>query len=107
MASPVSSGEYIYSTENNILKCFRATDGERLYQTRLPGLDMVAACPIMVGDSVFVIDENGKSLIVKVGAEFKVIGKGDIGETVWATPAAANGSLVIRGVDSLYCISAK
>lgn len=107
MASPVSSGEYIYSTENNILKCFRATDGERLYQTRLPGLDMVAACPIMVGTSVFLIDENGKSLLVEVGPEFKVIGKGDIGETVWATPAAANGALIIRGVDSLYCISAK
>lgn len=107
MASPVSSGEYIYSTENNILKCFRASDGERLYQTRLPGLDMVAACPIMVGNSVFVIDENGKSLIVEVGPEFKVIGKGEIGETVWATPATANGALIIRGVDSLFCIAAK
>ncbi len=107
MSSPVSTGEFVYAIENNILKCFRAADGERLYQTRLPGLDLVAACPILVGSNLFIIDENGKSLTVKTGPEFAVVGKGEIGETVWATPALANGALIIRGVNSVFCVPTK
>lgn len=107
MSSPVSNGEFVYATENNILKCFRAADGERLYQTRLPGLDLIAACPILIGSNLFFIDETGKSLTVKVGPEFQVVGKADIAETVWATPAVANGALIIRGVNSIYCVPAK
>ena len=104
MASPVSTGEYIYSTESNILKCFDANTGERLYQTRLPGLDLVAASPLLVGDKLLLIDENGKSCWVKSGPEFEVVGSGELPDTFWSTPAVANGLIIFRGVESVYCV---
>ncbi len=104
MASPVSTGEYIYSTESNILKCFDANTGERLYQTRLPGLNMVAACPLLIGDTLLLIDENGKSCLVKTGPAFEVTGSGELPDTFWSTPAVTNGSIIFRGVDSIYCV---
>ncbi len=104
MASPVSSGKFVYTTDNNILKCFNAETGERLYQTRLPGLEMVAASPILIGDKVLLVDENGKACIVAASAQFEVIGRGELPDTFWATPAVSKGAIFLRGVESLYCI---
>lgn len=104
MASPLSTGKRIFVAEKNILRCYDSENGERLYRTRVPGLGMVSASPIMVGDNILLVDEAGKSALVDSAGEFKVVGKGDLEDTVWATPAAADGSIYIRGVNSLYCI---
>ncbi len=104
MASPVSSGSEVYVVDNNILRCYNASSGERLYQTRLPKLKMVNACPLIVDDKLLVIDESGTSALVKLGAEFEVVGGGEIKDTFWATPAVANNSIYFRGVQGIYCI---
>ncbi len=96
MASPVSSGQHVYVVDKNILRCYQAESGELLYQTRLPGLEMVAASPLIIGNKLLIIDENGVGCVVATGAEFKVIGSGAIDDTVWATPAVANGSVFFR-----------
>jgi len=104
MASPVSTGQHVYSTESNILKCFDTSTGERIYQTRLPGLDMVAASPLVIGDVILLIDEKGKACLVKSGPAFEVTGTGELPDTFWSTPAVASGSMIFRGVDSIYCV---
>lgn len=106
MASPVSTGQYVYTTESNILKCFDASTGERIYQTRLPGLNMVAASPLLIGEGILLIDENGSSCIVKAGPEFEVVGTGELPDTFWSTPAVAKGRMIFRGVESIYCVRA-
>jgi outer membrane protein assembly factor BamB len=107
MASPVSSGEHIYIVDKNILRCYDAASGTRLYQTRLPKLNMVNACPLIVGDKLLVLDESGTSALVKLGPEFEVIGGGEIKDIFWATPAVANNSIYFRGVQGIYCVRQK
>jgi outer membrane protein assembly factor BamB len=104
MASPLSTGRFVYTNENNILKCFDATTGEKLYQTRIPGLDMLAASPLLAGNNLLLLDENGKACIAEVGAEFKQLGGGSLGDVFWATPAVSGNALYMRGVESIYCI---
>lgn len=104
MASPVSSGEHVYVVDNNILRCYDAATGERRYQTRLPKLKMVNACPLIVGDKLLVIDEAGSAALVKLGPEFEVIGGGEIKDIFWATPAVAHNSIYFRGVQGIYCV---
>ena len=104
MASPVSSGKYVYTNDNNILKCFDAATGERLYQTRIPGLDMLAASPLLIGDRLLLLDENGKGCLVNAGPEFQVVGRGSLPDTFWATPAVKGGAMYFRGVDWIYCV---
>ena len=103
MASPVSSGQHVYGVDKNILRCYDAVAGELIYQNRLPGLEMVAASPLIIGDKLLIIDENGAGCLVATGTEFKVLGSGSIDDTVWATPAVADGAVFLRGVKSLYC----
>lgn len=104
MASPLSTGKFLYTNENNILRCFDAASGEKLYQTRIPGLDMLAASPLLVGDRLLLLDENGRACVVKVGPQFEQAGEGRLEDVFWATPAVSRGSIYLRGVDSIYCI---
>ncbi len=53
MASPVSNGQFLYVVDNNILRCYDAQTGERLYQDRLPDMRLVAASPLIVGNNLF------------------------------------------------------
>jgi outer membrane protein assembly factor BamB len=104
MASPLSTGKYVYTNDNNILRCFDAATGEKLYQTRIPGLEMLAASPLLIGDKLLLLDENGRACLVKVGAEFEVVGQGSLDDVFWATPAVSSGAIFLRGVESIYCI---
>lgn len=104
MASPVSSEDYVYVTDKSVLKCFDAKTGERVYQDRLPGLKMVASSPLVIGRKLLFIDEYGAACVVAAGPEFKVLGKGNIDDTFWATPAVADNALILRGVKALYCV---
>ena len=104
MSSPVSSGEYLYVVDKNVLRCYDARTGERKYQQRLPGLRMVAASPLIIGNNILLIDEKGTACLVAVGPAFQVVGSGQIEDTFWATPAVADGAIFLRGVDQLYCV---
>ena len=104
MASPVSSGEFLYVAADNILRCYDAATGDLHYQKRLPNIGRVAASPLIVGDKLLVLDESGAACLLAVGKQFEVVGKGKISDTFWSSPAVANGSIYLRGVDKLYCI---
>ncbi len=71
MASPVSNGQFLYVADNNILRCYDAKTGERLYQNRLPGLKMVAASPLIIGDKLLVLDEAGAAALVRLARNSK------------------------------------
>ena len=45
--------------------------------------------------------------MVKAGPEFKVLGKNDLEEMTWSSPAVAGGALFLRTVDHLFCIRNK
>ena len=55
-------------------------------------------------DRVLILDESGSTRVVQSGPEFKTLGVNRIDDLVWSTPAIANDTLFIRGVEKLYCI---
>jgi hypothetical protein len=106
MPSPVSSGQFVYVVDSSVLRCYNAETGERVYQNRLPRMRMVAASPLIIGDKLLVLDEYGTACLIKTGPKFEVIGGGSVKDVFWATPAVADRSLLLRGVEKLYCIRA-
>ncbi len=104
MASPVSTGQFVYVAEKNILRCYAAESGERLYQERVPNLSMINASPLIVGDQLLLVDEAGAACVVQTGPEFKVLGSGKLEDTFWSTPAISQGAIYLRGLAALYCI---
>ncbi len=57
---------------------------------------------------MFCLDEDGQTHVLKAGKEFEVVHVNKLGRDMfWASPAAANGTLFIRGLDAIYCVDAK
>jgi outer membrane protein assembly factor BamB len=89
-----------------ILWCYDTASGERLYRERLPeGKDIVAS-PLVLGDKLLFLDEDGRAFLVRAADRFEVLGVNKLDDVFWASPAAAGDSLLLRGVDNLYCIRA-
>lgn len=104
MSSPVSTGGYVYIPGRNILTCYSAADGSVAFKERVK-LGSMAASMWAGGDRAFMMDESGKTLVLEVGPELKVIGTNEIADDLfWSTPSVAGKSLLIRGAKKLYCI---
>lgn len=105
MASPVVAQGYLYITgSGGILNCYDTQTGERVYRQRVPAMKTVVASLWADEDRVFILDERGTTHIVLPGPEFKLLGANRIDDLVWSTPAIAGDTLLIRGVEKLYCI---
>ena len=53
------------------------------------------------------MSEDGDTYVIQAGADFKVLGKNSLEEMTLATPAVANGSLIVRTATKLYRIGRK
>ncbi len=104
MSSPVATRGFLYVPGRGILTCYSAETGQQLYKERI-NLKSMAASMWAAGDRVFLMDETGNTLVLKVGPEFDVVGTNPLEDDVfWSTPAVAGDSLLVRGVKKLYCI---
>lgn len=106
MPSPVVVGDLLYFFGNTAV-CYDKRTGEEKYRKRLPGGTQAVGCPIVAGDRIYVVNEAGRTIVLKAGPEFEVLAESDLGaegEVFWATPAIAGDSLLLRSSDALYCI---
>lgn len=105
MASPVLSAGYLYVPgSGSILTCYAAATGERVYRDRLDDAATVSASLWASAEKVFILDETGKCFVIKAGPTFEVLATNQINDLFWSTPAIAGESLLLRGVNKLYCI---
>ena len=51
------------------------------------------------------MNEDGDTFVMQAGPEFKVLGRNSLGEMTLASPAVANGSVIIRTATKLYRIA--
>ena len=104
-ASPFFYHSRIFTVNRaGVLSCADAATGDRVWQLRLQG--PFAATPIAAGGHIFLVNEKGLGQVVKPGAKRgELVGKGDFGETILATPAIANGALYVRSDRHLWKIA--
>lgn len=95
--SPVVYGERIYMGKGSVLVAGNLSDGEVVWQERLPGINEVWASPLYTSAGIFVFDSAGRVVVVKDnGDDAEVIAEPKIGESILATPAAIGDSLYLR-----------
>jgi len=106
ICSPVSDGEYVYLMESeDYLFCCKVADGEVVYEHDLSA--SVRASPSIVRDKLYILDLDGVMHISQIGPEYKELGKCELGEECYASPAFADGRIYIRGAENLYGIGTK
>jgi outer membrane protein assembly factor BamB len=109
IATPLLYEGHLYILEQHlgVVTCHDAGTGRQVYRERLPQARGFFASPWAHGGKVFCMDEDGRTFVLQAGPEFKLLGRNDISEMAWATPALAGDALFLRTVDHLYCIKTK
>jgi len=103
ICSPLTNGELVFVLETyGLLTCYDAKTGEYIWDEDL--LETLNASPSLVADRVYLITEEGVTIIIKAGRQFEEIARNKLGENVVASPAFLDGRIYIRGENNLYCI---
>jgi outer membrane protein assembly factor BamB len=93
--------------DGGIFSAFEADTGKLLKQARLqPGGKQFYVSPVAADGLIYVVDTEGKLMVVKAGREWKQVKSIDLGERCWATPAICDGRLYVRTSKSLFCFGA-
>ncbi|MEM1069255.1 MAG: PQQ-binding-like beta-propeller repeat protein [Planctomycetota bacterium] len=91
---------------NGVITCRDARDGQVVYKGRVAGGrsgDLVAS-PIAADGNLLIPSSGGDIFVLPTGREYTRPRVCPVGESIMASPAAANGVLLIRGLKNLYCI---
>ena len=99
-------GDYHYTLlDRGILLCYDARTGEEVYpRQRITAGTLFTASPWAYNGKIFALSEDGDTFVIKAGPEFEVLGRNSLDEMTLATPAVAQGSLLIRTASKLYRI---
>jgi outer membrane protein assembly factor BamB len=104
--SPILYGDYLYLlTDAGALTCLEAATGKLVYQARMPVAAQFTASPVAFDGKIMIVSEDGDSFIVKAGPTPEILNANALGEAIYASPAIANSTILIRGTNNLYCIS--
>ena len=104
--SPVIYDGLMYVVNNaGILTVYEAPTGKQVYQQRLGTGGSFSASPVAADGKVYAWSEDGDVYVVKAGRTFEQVGKNSMGEVIMATPAVADGMLVVRGMKHVYGIA--
>jgi outer membrane protein assembly factor BamB len=106
--SPLVHGDCYYTLlDRGLLSCHDPRTGKEMYPRQRVTMDATAftASPWAYNGKVFALSEDGDTYVMQGGPEFKVLGKNSLNEMALATPAVANGSLIIRTASKLYRIT--
>ena len=99
------SGRMYLLHDTGIMAVLDAETGKELYKARVGGVGHTfSASPIAIGNRLLFLDEEGTTIIVEPGAEYKELGQNKLDEMSLASPAVANDSLFIRTESKLYRI---
>jgi len=97
----VVNGLMFFGLTDSGIVCLDAKTGAQLWEAQTD--DSIYASPVLVGNSVYLIDRGGIMHIFKAdGTSFQPLGSPSIGEEAYSTPAIAADGLFIRGVKNLF-----
>ncbi|HSG01144.1 MAG TPA: PQQ-binding-like beta-propeller repeat protein [Vicinamibacterales bacterium] len=101
----IHDGRVYLVHDTGILTVLRAETGEELYKARLGGVGHTfSSSPIAAGDRIYFPDEEGITIVLEAGDEYREISQNDLGELTLASPAVAGNAMFVRTESRLYKI---
>ncbi|MEO1997572.1 MAG: PQQ-binding-like beta-propeller repeat protein [Planctomycetaceae bacterium] len=104
IASPVAVNGHVFTVKDGgILTSFDAATGQPVLTKRLPATGNYYSAPVAGDGKLYLINERGQMTVVRALGTWSVISKSEFGESVYATPAIADGQIYVRTSGHLYC----
>ena len=104
--TPVAHNDLIFLWyDKGFATCVEAATGEQYWSKRVGG--NYSGSPIVSGDKVYCIAEDGTVVVLAAETKYKLLGKTELGEDSRSTPAVANGKMFLRTYSKLFCLNAE
>lgn len=101
----VYRGLYYTLLDQGMLTCHDAVTGELVFnRTRFPEGASFTASPWAYNGKLFFLSEAGDTYVMPAGREFAIDHTNTLDELCIATPSIAQGKLLIRTAEHVYCI---
>ena len=101
--SPLLVEKFLYLiSDNGIATCVDALTGEEHWRARLEG--NYSASPVYADGRIYFLNEEGTSVVIAPGEEFRILTTNRIDGTTLASMAVSQGSIFIRSRTHLYRI---
>ncbi len=106
LLSPLIKDGIIYTVDSrNNLIAIDAKTGETIYTKRLK--NKYNASPVYAGGRVYITSVKGETLVLKAGRTLEIVAENKLPGDLFATPAIAQNSILIRNESTLYRIGNK
>lgn len=104
--SPILVGDYFYSVhDQGIVTCLDAHSGRLVWQKRLAG--EFTASPVAAAQRIYFFNDRGETFVIRANtSQFEQLARNVLDEPIYATPALANGQLLIRTPEHLIGVKA-
>ncbi len=97
------AGELLFMVNNQgIVRCYDALDGRLKWKERLRG--DYRASPMLAERRIYFLNTDGLCTVVGATDRFQRLAENQLDDRTFASPAAADGRLFLRGHKSLYAI---
>lgn len=101
----VHQGRVYLVHDTGIMVVVDAATGKELYKARVGGVGHTfSASPVATADRIYFTDEEGVTIVLAPGSEYREIAQNDLGEMALASPAVAGNALFVRTAKKLYRI---
>ena len=101
--TPVVKDDLVFLwSDKGIVSCLKMQGNEILWSERVGG--NVSSSPVIAGDKLIGIAEDGTVTVLSASSSFKNIGTVSLGEAIRSTPAVAEKFMLIRTDSKLLCI---
>jgi outer membrane protein assembly factor BamB len=99
--SPLLVNGLLFTVDDGgIASCLDAKTGREIWRERIGG--NYSASPIAGAGRIYCFNEEGKTVIIEAGPEFKKLAANDLGDGFMASPAVAGNALILRSRTHLY-----
>jgi len=88
--------------DGGIAACYEASSGNEVWRERIGG--NYSASPVCAEGKIYCCSEEGKTIVIEAGREFKKLAENPLDEGFMASPAVAGKALFLRTKTHLYRI---
>jgi outer membrane protein assembly factor BamB len=103
----IRNGYIFVLDEPGIAQCAELQTGKVVWDERLkgPGANSASWSSLLLsGDKLYAINQSGDAFILEAAPSFRVLSTNSLGERTLASPAPADGELIVRTHQALWCI---
>jgi len=91
--------------DRGTMTCLDVATGKQIWQERLGG--SFYSSPVCVNGRLYCISKKGVAFVIAAAGKFELLGKADLAEHCYATPAVAGGVMYIRTDTKLFSLGGK